>query len=68
MVMTPSLSFTDIEKEFNESLAYIRNDIAWLCEHDSGLNYTVALLIGCACEALADGGAGTSKDGARKKG
>jgi hypothetical protein len=31
MVMTPAPSFTDIEKEFEESLGYIRNDIAWLC-------------------------------------
>jgi hypothetical protein len=57
-----ALVFADIRKEFDESLGYIRQDIAWLCEHNSGLNYTVALLIGCACEALADGGAFPSKE------
>lgn len=56
------LSFGDIEKEFEESLGYIRNDITWLCKNNSGLNYTVALLIGCACEALSDGGASPSKE------
>jgi hypothetical protein len=56
------MTYDDIKHEFDESLGYIHNDIAWLCEHNSGLNYTVALLIGCACEALADGGAYPSKE------
>ena len=59
--MPEPLSFEDIKKEFDESLGYIRQDINWLCEHDCSLNYTVALLIGCACEALSDGGVGASK-------
>jgi len=61
-LLVMALSHADIKKEFDESLGYLHNDIAWLCEHNSGLNYTVALLIGCACEALADGGAYPSKD------
>jgi hypothetical protein len=55
------MTYEDIKQEFDESLGYIHNDIAWLCEHNSGLNYTVALLIGCACEALADSGAYPTK-------
>jgi hypothetical protein len=42
-----------IKQEFHESLGYIRQDLKWLIEHDSGLNYTIALLIGCGCEMLA---------------
>ena len=61
--MAEPLSYADIEKEFEESLGYVRNDITLLCRHNSGLDYTVALLIGCACESLADGGASTSKEG-----
>jgi hypothetical protein len=56
------LTFDDIANEFKESLGYIRQDIRWLCKHNSGLNYTVALLVGCACEALSDGGAYPSKE------
>ena len=57
------ITYTDIKREFEESLGYIRNDIAALCadEHKT-VNYTVALLIGCACEALADAGAYASKE------
>ncbi|MDP8983316.1 MAG: hypothetical protein M3O35_22300 [Acidobacteriota bacterium] len=51
-----SLSFADIEKEFDESLGYIRNDIAELRRLNCSLNYTVALLVGCACEVLASCG------------
>jgi len=51
--MNGPLSYADIEQEFEESLGYIRNDIAELLRRNVGLNYTVALLIGCACEALA---------------
>jgi hypothetical protein len=51
--MSGALSFADIKKEFDESLGYIRGDIKWLCEHNSGLNYTVALLVGCGCEMVA---------------
>jgi hypothetical protein len=41
-----------IKQEFRESLGYIRQDIKWLIKHDAGLNYTIALLIGCGCEML----------------
>jgi hypothetical protein len=51
--MADSLSWTEIKKEFDESLGYVRQDIRWLREHDCGLNYTVVLLIGCGCEMLA---------------
>jgi hypothetical protein len=48
-----SPTWADIRKEFDESLGYVRQDIKWLQEHDCGLNYTVALLVGCGCEMLA---------------
>ncbi len=48
----PENSLAYIKQEFAESLGYIRGDIKWLIEHDSGLNYTIALLIGCGCEML----------------
>lgn len=47
------ISFADIKEEFDETLGYIRQDIKWLLDKDSGLNYTIALLVGCGCEALA---------------
>jgi hypothetical protein len=47
------ISFADIKEEFDETLGYIRQDITWLLNKDSGLNYTIALLVGCGCEALA---------------
>ena len=40
-----------IKQEFDETLGYIRGDIRWLLEN-SGLNYTIGLLIGCGCEML----------------
>jgi hypothetical protein len=42
-----------VKREFAESLGYIRQDIKWLIDNDSSLNYTIALLIGCGCELLA---------------
>ncbi len=51
--MAESFSWADIKKEFDESLGYVRQDIRWLQEQGSGLNYTVALLVGCGCEMLA---------------
>ena len=48
-----AVSLVYSKQEFAESLGYIRGDINWLIEHDSGLNYTIALLIGCGCEMLA---------------
>lgn len=56
------ISYSDIKVEFDQSLGFIRGDIRWLCDHNSGLNYTVALLVGCACEGMADGGAYPSKE------
>ena len=46
------LSFADIEKEFDESLGYIKNDISALCRQNEKVNYTVALLVACGCEVL----------------
>jgi hypothetical protein len=49
------LSFADIKNEFDESLGYIKNDISALCRQDKTVNYTVALLVACGCEVLAEG-------------
>jgi hypothetical protein len=46
-------TWKDIEDEFKHSLGYVRGDIKWLIDRNSGLNYTIALLIGCGCEMLA---------------
>jgi hypothetical protein len=54
--MVKALSWADVKREFDESLGYVRQDIRWLREHDCGLNYTVALLVGCGCEMLSAGG------------
>ena len=54
--MVQSLSWPDIKTEFDESLGYVRQDIRWLQQHNSDLNYTVALLVGCGCEMLAAAG------------
>lgn len=59
----PIISFSDVKGEFDETLGYIRQDIKWLLDHDSGLNYTIALLVGCGCEVLADCRAGTKRRG-----
>jgi hypothetical protein len=48
-----SPSWANVKKEFDESLGYVRQDIMWLQKHDCGLNYTVALHVGCGCEMLA---------------
>ncbi len=45
--------FGVVKREFDETLGYIRQDLRWLLEKQSGLNYTIALLIGCGCEMLA---------------
>jgi len=47
------LTYADIKQEFDVSLGYVRQDIRWLLQSGSSLNYTVALLIGCGCEMLA---------------
>ena len=45
--------FAVVKLEFDETLGYIRQDLRWLLEKRSSLNYTIALLIGCGCEMLA---------------
>ncbi len=45
--------FTVVMQEFDETLGYIRQDLRWLLEKRSSLNYTIGLLIGCGCEMLA---------------
>jgi hypothetical protein len=42
-----------VKQEFAETLGYIRQDLQWLLEKKSSLNYTIALLVGCGCEMLA---------------
>jgi hypothetical protein len=42
-----------VKQEFAETLGYLRQDLRWLLEKRSGLNYTIALLIGCGCEMMA---------------
>src|SRR6476659_6746823 len=46
-------TFAELEKEFQDTLGFVRNDIRWLITHDGRVNYTVALLVGCGCEMLA---------------
>ena len=50
-----SLSFVEIKGAFDQSLGYIRNDITALRQGAHTVNYTIALLVGCACEVLAAG-------------
>ncbi len=45
--------FAVVMREFDETLGYVRQDLRWLLEKRSSLNYTIALLIGCGCEMLA---------------
>ena len=46
-------SLAYVKAEFAVTLGYIGQDIKWLLDRDSGLNYTIGLLIGCGCEMLA---------------
>lgn len=46
-------TFAEIEREFEETLGYIRGDLVWLIMNKPNLHYTVALLVGCGCEMLA---------------
>jgi hypothetical protein len=50
---TMEIAFKEIEKEFNETFGYVRQDIAAILRKNLGLNYTIALLVCCACEMLA---------------
>jgi len=51
-----AVSYADIKHEFDVTLGYIHDDIRALCAGKETVNYTVALLIGVACEALEDAG------------
>ncbi len=62
-MLSMAVTYEEIEKEFNESLGYIQGDIQALCGGTNTLNYTVALLVGVACEALEDARAYPSKIG-----
>ena len=46
------ITFKEIEKEFTETFGYVRQDIAAILKNNLGLNYTIALLVCCACEML----------------
>ncbi len=46
-------SLAYVKAEFAVTLGYIRQDIKWLLDKNSDLNYTIGLLIGCGCEMLA---------------
>jgi hypothetical protein len=46
------IAFKEIEKEFSETFGYVRGDIAAILKKNIGLNYTIALLVCCACEML----------------
>src|SRR5579862_1360014 len=46
-------SWSQVEREFKETLGYLRDDIARLRRIQEGLGYTTALLICCACDSLA---------------
>jgi hypothetical protein len=48
------ISFSQIQRAFDESLGYIVNDIRALCNQKERVNYTVALLVGVGCEFLAE--------------
>jgi hypothetical protein len=58
-----ALTYADIKNEFDQSLGYVGQDIVWLRQHDSGLNYTVGLLIGCGCEMLAAAAGNKNRQG-----
>lgn len=51
MKHTPS--FAEISQEFQFSFGYIRGDIRAICRGEETINYTLVLLVGCACEMLA---------------
>jgi hypothetical protein len=46
-------TFAELEKEFQDTLGFIRNDLRWLIKHEGRVNYTVALLVGYGFEMLA---------------
>ena len=57
--------FAVVKVKFDETLGYIRQDLRWLLEKRSSLNYTIALLIGCGCEMLAACGGDKQRRGER---
>ncbi len=56
-----SVTWAEIREEFEYSLGYINGDIQALCRGPLHLQYTVALFVGVACEALEDAGAYADK-------
>ena len=46
------IAFREIEQEFRQTFGYVRQDIAEILNKNLGLNYTIALLVCCACEML----------------
>ena len=46
------IAFKEIEREFNETFGYVRQDIGEILKKNLRLNYTIALLVCCACEML----------------
>lgn len=51
MKQTPT--FNDIAGEFKVSFGYVRGDMRAICRGQETINYTLVLLVGCACEMLA---------------
>jgi hypothetical protein len=46
-------TFEKIAGEFKVSFGYIRDDMRAICKGHEKINYTLILLVGCACEMLA---------------
>lgn len=46
------IAFKEIETEFNQTFGYVKQDISMILGVDLNLNYTIALLVCCACEML----------------
>jgi hypothetical protein len=51
-VATVAIAFKEIEKEFKETFGYVKQDIDEILKKNLALNYTIALLVCCACEML----------------
>jgi hypothetical protein len=51
--MPSDVLFSDIQKEFDQTFGYVRQDIGAILNKDLRLHYTITLLACCACEMLA---------------
>jgi hypothetical protein len=51
--MNSPSTFAEISEEFRVSFGYIRQDMKAVAKGTETVNYTLALLVGCACEMLA---------------